>query len=665
MSRKTALHFLVLILITLPGLHFVSGQAHERPPITVDNAGQVSELAVLTRGWINKLMWTPNGESLAVVGSAGVWFHDVSDFDAEPYLLPGNDDSWSMDFNHDMTLIALGGRNSTVQVREFATGEVLREFECHAETGIWGPVISVAFSPDGSLLACGAEDTFLFDMATGELLTSFEGDFAVAFHPDGTMMATAGAGSDEIRLWDIDTFDLLSTFDFVDDCAWGVNIDFSPDGILLAAVGNCGTAHVWPIPFGLKDLSEPRSYLPLYVLSGYSTEGWDKVSFGPEWWMLVVGGISGNDVLLWDLQQSGPEDTLESDSVRVLHMLDDFSGIVVGVAYSPDGSMAAAATSLGVIWIWDTATGQELTRLNYNPGGGERSGAYHDGISITRVVLSPDGRTLAAGTGGYMTSGGTVLLWDVEQRIEIGRLPGSGSMLDMAYSPGGSLLAAVSASSGLRIWDTATWQSVDLLEDYSQEAYSVDFDPQGTTLAVGNGGTVYLWDIAADEKINELENEAFVHDITYSADGSLLAVACDNGNVQIWDVTQGELLTVLEGHTDSSAIVVTFSPDGMLLASGGWDDKVRLWNVGTWEEVTTIETNVASLAFSPDGSLLAIGRGWRQDTLLLWDVARGEQLAVLDGHTMSVQSVVFSADGSLLISAGWDGTVRLWGLPIE
>jgi WD40 repeat protein len=156
-----------------------------------------------------------------------------------------------------------------------------------------------------------------------------------------------------------------------------------------------------------------------------------------------------------------------------------------------------------------------------------------------------------------------------------------------------------------------------------------------------------------------------VHDITYSADGSLLAVACDNGNVQIWDVTQGELLTVLQAHTDSSAIVVTFSPDGMLLASGGWDDKVRLWNVGTWEEVTTIETNVASLAFSPDGSLLAIGRGWRQDTLLLWDVARGEQLAVLDGHTMSVQSVVFSADGSLLISAGWDGTVRLWGVPIQ
>ncbi len=49
-----------------------------RVPITADNAGQVSELAVLTRGWINNLMWTPNGESLAVVGSAGVWFHDAS-----------------------------------------------------------------------------------------------------------------------------------------------------------------------------------------------------------------------------------------------------------------------------------------------------------------------------------------------------------------------------------------------------------------------------------------------------------------------------------------------------------------------------------------------------------------------------------------------------------
>ncbi len=266
-----------------------------------------------------------------------------------------------------------------------------------------------------------------------------------------------------------------------------------------------------------------------------------------------------------------------------------------------------------------------------------------------------------------MTSGGSVLLWDVEQRSRIGYLPGSGAMLDMAYSPDGSLLATSSGFSLLRVWDvdetsTTFGEVLYSPEDYRGDVTGVAFSSDGKTLASGSADMVYLWDAETGEALGELENETLIHDVAYSPDGSLLAVGCDDGNLRLWDVAQGEVLNIWEAHPDSQVVSVVFSPDGSRLASSGWDGMVRLWDVEAGEEIFTLEVATESLAFSPDGALLAAGGGWDSPALLLWDAITGEQLAALAGHTMSVKSVAFSPDGSLLASGGWDGTVRLWGV---
>jgi WD40 repeat protein len=157
-----------------------------------------------------------------------------------------------------------------------------------------------------------------------------------------------------------------------------------------------------------------------------------------------------------------------------------------------------------------------------------------------------------------------------------------------------------------------------------------------------------------------------VVDAVLNPDGAILATACDDGSLVLWNMTSGAPSRRLTGHS-AALNAVTFSPDGSRLASAGEDQKVKIWDVSSGSEVLTLNghaTGVKDLAFAPDGrSIASVGgqyRGTPASEVFIWNVNTGELIRALEGHTSLVTAVAYFPDGRRLATASDDRTIKIW-----
>ncbi len=675
-------------LITIFCLAALGASAQELAPINVENAAEIQQIGLLGFGVIEDIVWSPDGETVAVAGSLGLIFYDAEQFERAPA------ERWQLP-----------------EPRVYA----------------------VAFSPDGSTLATISGDlhfsremelTFrLWDMDTGVIDSEWTEPLIanpkILFSPDGTELTIAhNWDSDGVRHWDVsdpkqvvalepETWGDIQRRWYAPDSASmpsPYQLVFSPDGTTAAYIADCKITVVDANTGILRFSVEPHSY------------GCDQLLISPDGQLLVSTASSefGAGVIqIWDINTGELILDAREGGIHALGFHPNQPAIVFKATYrgtvvhywqkgmekaetvlgqfaleqpnqftdldfNPDGSMLAAIHG-GVVEFWDVRQGIKL-----------RDDLYIEHVDntwpppvFTHVQFSPDGRLLAL-VGDNLsgqTTGRSIYLWDVQTSEFVGQIGYEYSLLDLVFSPDGSLLAtyhqaynANTAPNVAYLWDMESVMEVGTTQQMA-----------GTIWNLSLGGNAY-------------------DGLAFSPDGTLLGVT--GASIELWDVS-----SVLEQRVvgsfrysdsdsedyDSTALVasyngfgtIAFSPDGRFIVSeaNGSNCYLTVRYVVDMQEYACLGADIPredppqSIVFI-DNNLLVSGADvpFNLDTLStnlrLWDVEKGTLIAELEGHFEDLNAIAVSPDRSIIVSGGgnymtlgddgWpiqDGALRIWGIP--
>ena len=547
-----------------------------------------------------------------------------------------------------------------VETTRRADGTVLREAEeaLHEALGrsrtlatVPGAGGAVALAPDGHRIASadGKSDVVrLWDLRTRKNAFTLSGHTASAravdYSPDGRRVAT-GSLDGTARIWDARTgSELLVLRGHRGPVLW---VWFSPDGDRLATIGDDRTARVWDARTG----AQVRSFR---VSKGDRSIARDFVwgnglAFLPEGRLLV-------GLVLPEVQQDATIETVarivDVATSRVVSTIEHPTLKPHTVDASPDGSLVAAANTLGTLVIW--RNGEQLTEV-----------AAHTN-TVMDIEFTADGTRFATAD-----SVGTTKVWEVtpggvrEAFVLAGHID---TAPRAAFSPDGNRLLTGSRDGTARLWDSSSIGPGELLALPGPEADllgEVDFRPDGRRLVASSGpeGTVRAWDVSTGREVFERRgHRGILFGVDVSADGRRVVTTSADGTARVWDAASGRATATFGGHCAKCWVVdAEFSPDGSRVASVDLEGTVRIWGSSSAEQLKVLRGETSgyccTVDWNRDGTRVVAPSG---DGVIVWDVATGRKAIVRRHSGEPLASAAFSPDGTRFATLGSSNDLRIW-----
>jgi WD40 repeat protein len=611
--------------------------------ISPTNANRLVQFAQLGNGSVDKILWYPDGKTVALASTRGVFLLDSTDFRTLQFtetsvpmkqfiFLPSQPDG---------RLLAAGESNGVVEVWDVKAARRILSLNASGE---------IRLSPDGNRIAISNEENYtidIYDVNTGKRVTTlkeFMGeDFT--FSLDSSLLA-AGLSAGTVRLLDVNTGAAVRVL--TDATSSIVAVSFSPNREMLAASESDGMVWVWDTWSGVlvrtihgsksRDETNP---VPVSV---------SALTFSPDSRILALGSTEGLVRLV---------DVASGDLIR------DFEGQINPIrqiVFHPTGSLVLTLDQDGMIKEWKTSTGTLLHSL------------LDFGNRFQGIQFQNDGE-LATWRGS--------LLWNID--------PANGQLLRnidikvaniKASSHAGYLLAAADQKE-MQLWNSSSLKLVADLggkPEHLQGKYGGFFLPYGfffatfssddQVLAAAGSGGVRLWDVPQTRLMLQTSPLSMSGIVAISPNKRFIGSSyLDPYSIAMWDyiilkeMANDRSYFYLDRDDSSDINQLTFSPDGRWVAATS-DSALRIWDIKNQQLLRKIDVvssgNLAGLAFSPDQKMIAVGGP--DGHTYLYDIDTFRPITVLSGHKGSVALLAFSIDGRFLASASEDGILKVWGI---
>ena len=606
------------------------------------------------RGMISATDFSQDGERIAIANYDGVIkVVDIQSGECLAQMKRTEEHNiyWYINFSPDRKWIATANWDGIVEVLDVHQGICVAEMDRGEREVISSDIYRLEFSPNGQYIAATADNlgtegtqTYIWCPETGKLIFKFAGR-NFSFSQDSCLLA--GVTSDEsiggaapinhyVSVWNITTGGRISHFGV--KSAWMDTITFSPCGEFMASSSRDENVRVWNVAKGVQK-GTYENFGTSRTVPFYSTEG------------ELFAIVDGQDTIeVWNMERN------EKIQIPELHPRS------IDAAWFKEFPQVALADM----------------RADTTPNKKTQVGNIHTFSTIREsacfpdpVMFLPNGKTLA--TRGYRNG---IVLWDVESKQVRETLLKDTRITSFTVLPSGNMLAAHSQDNNVKVWD-AEKPDAPIAEftetDQVRLIWNIAFAPTGDQLAVGSReGPIYLWDFKRKEQLKPFTGHTdHIWSVCFSPDGKRLVSGSDDRIARLWDVESGEEIATLPLGEPRTLMEIAFSPCGNLIA-GGLFGELRLWNAETLTTLFAIpqpqRQKPYALAFSSCGKYLASGTWWEKGmekmAIRLWDIASGENIATLWGHPTDIQSLAFSPDSTLLATGSFNCSTLLWDLKL-
>lgn len=586
--------------------------------IQSNNIDRLSLFASWGQGVLSDISYSPDGNLLAISTTAGVAVYDGIEPSNRLFFLDTLTAISSLKFSPDSNLLAVvSNTSSKIQIWDISNQTIIKEMDFPDRIGFY--IEQIGFSVDGK---------------------GFGVTVSKSFTPDDK----------EFTFWNVSGWNIVHRSLEIS------NFAFSPDGqSILLVKQKTGTI------YNINDWKSQKTFSVEYATSAVFSQDGKKV---------IVGNITGT-VQVVDIETGKlvymiePLGYIRSEQGQYA-CDDDFSGFHAP-QYSPpfvrDIKLTNNANTFSVYYDYDGSIVSSIRVYNLDDG------SFVDeyiGDDIRGFDFSPDSKSLALN----MRRVGSVHIWNIRSKELVNTILSFNTpAFDVKFSPDGEFLSIIHGDS-TRIREVTNGVMVRNTNSL------IAFSPANQKIALGgNNGTISIENIYGSEKNILSKENGWILDLIYSSDGDWIISSTVECSIKILSASDGSLIKYLDSPTspgmnvENTRVAVAkllLSPDKKFLVGGDVFGSLTIWNLvdGTIQRLNTGDNDPKGLAMSlsPDGKTLAIAT---IGVVYFYDITTGDNISHIlipsdKDYSYTVTAVAFSSDGNLLAAGLDDGTVYIF-----